>query len=269
MSSKFKSTVKILKVLSFTLSLCVLTFALYASPVLAQTATLSLDPSNGTFNQGCGFSLNINLDTGGANTEGVDVIVLYDSSRLIATSVTKGTIFPDYPISSIDATSGKIAVSAMTAIGSPFSGRGTVATINFTVPGSAAAGATQVTFDFNPADKTKTTDSNVSGIEQDSVVDLLGSVTNGSYTIGTGTCSAQPTPSPTVSSAPVSPGAGVTTPPTYRAPAGAAPAASTPAAQQAPAQKALPPAGSEKLTFTMAIMGGILTVLGILGLAVL
>lgn len=155
-------------------------------------ATLSLDPSNGSLNRGCNYSLNVNVDTGGAQTDGTDAILLYDHSKLTATSINMGTIYADYPADEINSRDGKIIISGIGSVNTPFSGKGTLATVNFTVPAAAAIGATQVTFDFDPNNKAKSTDSNV--VQRGTVVDVLNSVVNGKYTIGTGSCDSQ-TPS--------------------------------------------------------------------------
>lgn len=208
-------------------------------------STLSLTPSVGTFNKGCSFTLKIDLDTGGAQTEGTDAILLYDPSRLSATQILNSSIYSDYPGSNIDSRNGRITVSGLSSATSPYSGKGTLATINFTVLDSAQAGATQINFDFDPQDRAKTTDSNV---VDTSVADTLNSVTNGSYTIGTGSCSAQGATNPTIiytgtpSANPYGPGT---------------------------TKGGLPNAGTQELTATIAIIGGILTILGVLGLAIL
>lgn len=232
---------KFFKTLVFLLVLLILPV-----PVFAQAATLSLSPATGTFNKGCSFSLNVELNTGGAETDGTDAIIFYDSTRFNALSITSGTIYPDYPGSNIDAQLGRITISGLASVTTPFTGQGKLATINFTVQSAAPEGATQMTFDFDPNNKGKTTDSNV--VQRVTVVDILNSVTNGSYTVGAGTsCGGSPV---------------VASP----KPQGAA----TPSATQAPIiTKELPPAGSEQLTFTIAIVGSILTILGILGLALL
>ncbi len=231
--------------------LFVFSYWFLASPaeVFAQAATLSLSPATGTFNQGCNFSLAVNLNTGGAQTDGTDAIIIYDATRFTATSITSGTIYPDYPGSNIDSASGKITISGLASVNTPFSGQGLFATINFTVQNTAPAGSTQISFDFDPNNKAKTTDSNVVQRVTTAIADVLNSVTNGSYIIGTtGTCGA-------VASTLPSTGQGVV---------------STPSAQQQQIPvKTLPPAGSEKLTFTVAIVGSVLTILGILGLALL
>lgn len=213
-----------------------------AVPVYAQQATLSLSPTTGTFNKSCTFSLDILLDTGGAQTDGTDAILTYDVSRLTATSITPGTIYPDYPGNSIREDLGKVTISGLASVTSAFTGKGTLAKVNFAVKETAPTGVTQVKFDFDANNKTNTTDSNVVQRGTSTVADILSSVVNGSYTVGTGVCG----------------GTGATQ-------------ISTPSGQVLDdlPLKTLPPAGSESLTYTIAIVGGILTFLGILGLVLL
>lgn len=230
-------------------------FVLLAMPASALAATLSLSPATRTFNKNCSFSLDVVLDTAGVQTDGTDAILMYDSSRLSATSITSGTIYQDFPGNNISESSGKITISGLASVASPFSGKGTLASINFTVRENAPTGLTQIKFEFDPNDKAKTTDSNV--VERGTIVDVLNSVVDGSYTIGTGVCGTTPTISPTVS-------------PTVSPKPQGAPVVSTPSASPKPLPpQTLPPAGSEQLTFTIAILGTVLTVLGILGLALL
>ncbi|MBI4036313.1 hypothetical protein HY386_00345 [Candidatus Daviesbacteria bacterium] len=221
------------------------------APLPVWAATLSLSPSTGTFNTNCPFSLDMVLDTQGAQTDGTDAILFYDTSRLTAGSITSGTIYPDYPGNNIDDSAGKITVSGLASVSQAFSGKGTLATVNFLVKQNAPTGATQIKFDFDPNDKTKTTDSNV--VERGTVVDVLSSVVNGNYTIGTGTCGSQTvtgTGGPTIVTVPQG-------------------AVSTPSGAVKEPVTILPPAGSETFTYTIAILGTVLTVLGILGLALL
>lgn len=226
---------------------------LLVSPAQAFAATLSVSPASGTFNKGCTFSLDIVLDSGSDQIEGVDVnYLLYDSSRFTATSVENGSIFSDYPINNIDTAAGKVYVSGVDANNKPFNGQGTFAKVNFTVKDSAPSGATQMSFSFNPNDKTNTTDSNVEVIQDNQVVDVLSSVNNGSYTVGTGSCNAQVSPSPSGSKSTGSSKGGI----------GGVVASGS-------GTSTLPPAGTPQLTMTLAIAGGILTLLGILGLVFL
>lgn len=215
--------------------------------VFAQQATLSLSPSSGTFNRSCNFTLDIRLDTAAAQTDGTDAILTYDSSRLAATSITSGNIYPDYPGNSIDDTNGKITVSGLASVSSAFSGQGSLATVKFTVKENAPTGATQIKFDFDPSDKSKTTDSNV--VQRGTASDILSSVVNGNYTVGTGTCGTAPTTGGK----------------------GGQGAVSTPSAKTLDqlVDKTGKGAGTPELTFTLAIVGSVLVVLGILGLALL
>jgi len=220
--------------------------------VFAQAATLSLDPSTGTFNRGCSFSVNVNIDTGGSQTDGADAILIYDPSRVTANSITNGTVYPDYPGNNIDAQSGKISILSLASVTAGFSGKGVLATINFTVKDSAATGVTQVKFDFDPLNKAKTTDSNV--VERSTVVDILNSVVDGNYTVGAGSCGVgQPTPTPASTQRPRTGGTGDS---------------GTPSSTYIP-PKTLPEGGTPQFTATLAIMGGVLTILGIFGLALL
>lgn len=229
-------------IIAFICTLYIVHFT-FVSPAFAQTATLSLDPSTGTFNKGCPVAIKVNLNTGGAQTDGADAILMYDSSRFTAQSITNGIIYPDFPGNNIDNSTGRITISGLASVSTPFSGSGTLATVNLVVSESAPAGATQITFEFNPQKKAETTDSNV--VQRGTVVDVLNSVVDGSYTIGSGTCGGTGTPA-------VLPGTG---------------GPATPSATLAP--ETLPDGGTPEFTFTLAIIGGVLTLLGILGLALL
>lgn len=229
---------------------------LLAAPLLfpsaVSAATLSLSPSSGTFNKGCSFSLDVVLDTQGAQTDGTDVILIYDPSRFSITTssiIAKTDVYPDFPGNNVDEAAGKITILGLASVQTPFSGKGTLATLQFMVKESAPAGATQIKFDFDPNDKAKTSDSNV--VERTTIADVLNSVVNGSYTVGTGTCGqVAPTPTPKPGGGPIATSSGFPSP-TY-----------------VPV-KPLPPAGTQELTFTLAIVGSVLTILGILGLALL
>ncbi len=221
-------------------------------PVLA--STLSLFPSSGTFNKGCNFLLDIVLDTQGVASDGTDAILFYDPSRLsINTSgiTSKTNIYPDFPGNNVDELTGKITISGLASVNTPFTGKGTLSTLQFSVKESAPTGATQINFDFDPNNKAKTTDSNV--VERTTIVDTLNSVVNGSYVIGNGGCGGQ-----TVT------GSGKGGPTDTGTPSGAInyPSDNIPI-------KTLPEGGTQELTFALAIFGSVLTVLGILGLAFL
>ena len=236
------------------LSLLILAF-LGVTPALA--STLSLSPSSGTFNRSCNFNIDIVLDTQGVGTDGTDAYLFFDSSKLTMNSIdTANKIYPDYPGSGVDSQNpNRILVSGLAAVGKPFSGPGKLATISFTVKDSASTGVAQMTFDFDPNDKNNTKDSNV--VETGTSHETLTAVTNGNYTIGTGNCSGS-TPAPTQA-----PGGSINPGGFVGSPGGA-----TPSATFIPL-KTLPEGGTFEMTAMIAILGSVLTVLGILGLALL
>lgn len=246
----------------FIILLLAISFLLLASPATAFASTLGLEPATGTFNKGCSFSINVLLDTQGTQTDGTDAIIIYDPTRFTAQNIINGTIYPDFPGNNIDSAAGKITISGLASVATAFSGKGTLATMNFTVKDMAPTGSTQMTFEFDPNDKAKTTDSNV--VETNTIADTLNSVTNGNYTVGTGTgCGAQVSPT-------AAPGSYVppsSTPrvggPTYVNPP------ATPSGTYIPPKQPLPPAGTQEFTSMIAIVGSVLTILGILGLALL
>ena len=247
-NSKFE--IRNLLVSVFVLTAC---YLLLATSALAAGATLSLSPASGTFNQGCSFSMDVLLDTGGIPTDGTDAILFYDPTRFNVTKIRSGTIYSDYPGNTIDAQNGKISMHGLASISSAFTGQGVLASIDFTIPQFAPTGATQINFDFDPNDKAKTTDSNV--VERTTVADVLNQVNNGSYTVGTGNCNGVSV-SPTVT--PVNrggssgqPGQGETQPaPSFE-------------------PKPLPQSADFNTTVVVASVGAMLIILGILGLALL
>lgn len=235
-------------------------FICFSTDVLA--ATLSVDPSSGTFNKGCPASIKVNLDTNGAQVDGVDVVLKYTQAQLSVTPgqiSTNAAMFPDFPGTSVNTSAGEINISGEASATAPFSGKGTMATINFTVPQDAPAGSTSLNFSFDP---TKTTESNV--IEHTTLAQLLTSVTNGSYTIGSGACGSTSTSTTSTS----------TTPSTivYQLPQGGL---GTPSAQLG--QKT--PVGGQKTTLVntalttpttvFATLGTLLVIAGILGVIIL
>ncbi len=239
------------------ISALVLAVAVLASPASVFASTLSFSPSSATINRGCSLQVNILVDTRdnpgsssdpGRETDGTDAIFSYDTTRfsLDNSSITNGTIYADYPGNTVDQQAGKVSISGLAPVSQGFKGSGIFATITLKALDNAPAGTTNLTFDFDPNQKDKTTDSNV--VERGTVVDTLNSVTNGTYTIGTGACNQT--------------GLGVGLP-LPQGGVGTNPTA-TPSAQ-----KMLPNSGVLSPTIIMAGVGGILVILGILGLALL
>src|SRR5581483_2133381 len=99
-----------------------LSFIILLLPSPALAATLSLSPASGSFGKNCNFSVDINLDTQGASTEGTDAILLYDSTQLTAQNIVTGKIYTDYPGNTIDNSAGKVSIFALAASDKPFSG---------------------------------------------------------------------------------------------------------------------------------------------------
>lgn len=183
-------------------SLTGLTFALgflIVSPVALFAATLSFDPPLGVIYKGCEISIKINLDTQGVQTDGADVIVLFTPAQLSTTTtqITNGTIYPEYMGISVDGQGGKIGISGISSVSSPFSGNGTFATIKFNVASTLKENdKINLNFDFDPNNKTETADANVA--ERGTTADVLSGVTNGTYTVGTGSCAAGVTAIPSL-----------------------------------------------------------------------
>lgn len=245
------------------LTIIILTAFLWPNIVFAQNpvATLSLSPTTATFNRNCSYNLDVNVDTGGTETDGTDAILIYDATRFQVTpsDITAGTIYPEYPGLTVE--SGKISISGFSSASQSFKGSGKLATVKLTIPQTAPTGTTQIKFDFDPSDKTKTSDSNV--VERGTIADVLNSVTNGNYTIGTGTsCTGgvvQASPSPGQGAPGEATGSGSSQP------AGGATKSPVPTPQGGE----LPPTGNVQTTWIMAITGSLLVILGIIGLALL
>lgn len=257
------------KIILLTLTCMVLMF-----PSLASAATLSLSPATATINRGCSLSIKIELDTEGQDTDGTDVELLYDTTKFNITNsgIVNGTIYTDYPGSSV--TNGRVSIAGISSPVQPYKGVGTFATINVSVP-STATGVGTIRFEFDPNDKTKTSDTNViQGGTADSF-DVLNRVSDGTYTIGTGTtCTGGTTAGGTTpggSGSTGGSGAGTKT-----LPAGGTggvgstlPMGGPASSESAIPYSQLPTTGIEGPTLILTIIGGALTVLGIIGLSLL
>ncbi len=252
-------TINIITVLIF-----IMVIAWFPVTALAEfKGSLSLDPVSGTLNKGCSYPIKVVVDTNNAETDGTDAIIFYDASRfsITSTDITSGTgTYADFPGSNVDEQGGKITISGLASVTTPFTGRGTLATLNFKVKDNAGTGATIIKFDYDPNFKNKTTDSNI--VQRNTIADILNSVVNGNYTIGTGTCVGV-TPSPGAGGA----GGGRGGPGGSATQSGSLLPTVTPT--RIPVTTGLPDGGTSELTSTLAILGGVLTVLGILGLALL
>jgi len=156
-----------------------ITYYLLPSSVLAaSSATLALSPASGTFVVNTPFDVGVYLNTNGAKVDGVDIKLNYEPAKIEAQQITPDTsIFPDFPTKTINATTGKITISATAAVGSPYSNTTATKMVTLRLK-PLIAGATTVTFDFTAG---ATTDSNV--VENTTNLDILTAVTNANYTL--------------------------------------------------------------------------------------
>lgn len=146
-------------------------------------ASLSLSPAAQTVEVGQNFDVTVQLNSGGANTDATDVILNYDATKLTLVTAALGDLYENRLVTNVSV-SGKVTLRASSTPGSYFSGTGTFATLSFKGKNQGLAAAN---FDFSA---NSTTDCNVAYAGSD----ILGSVTNGSYTIAAaGTLNLTPT----------------------------------------------------------------------------
>lgn len=122
-------------------------------------------------------SVNVMVESGGHDLNGVDLIIRYDPKTLEASAggIAKGNIFDEYPLKSVDSKKGLIAISGISSLKSSFKGTGLFATINIK---AKVPGKTALTIDFV---KGSTSDSNL--VEAGSARDILEAVNNLELTV--------------------------------------------------------------------------------------
>lgn len=163
-----------------------------------QGATLKLDPATANYNPGDTFGVNIVLDTGGEDADGVTTLIDYDGSRLRALEINlpPNPAFPEYPKTEIDPSQQQIEIIALIhppdqpdTDAPPVNGPSVlVATIHFqaTEPGTAAVNyiCTQPPGVTDPTicDPQATTGSLVSKYQAEGE-GLLTKIVNGTYEI--------------------------------------------------------------------------------------
>lgn len=155
----------------------VLFFVFFLIVEQVEAAKLVIDPPTGTYSVGQQFQSKISLDTQGANTAGVDVLLKYDPDIIKITNVQNGNIYNKYIGQKIDNNIGSFGLSGIVALDDElgFAGSGTFAIVVFEgiKPGTAG-----VDFDFSPGVRS---DSNVAAMS--SVDDSLTSATGAKYNI--------------------------------------------------------------------------------------
>ncbi len=160
-------------------------------------ATLVLEPSIQRVDKGCEVSLNINVTTGFFLTNGTDAVLKYNPEIVTVQSVENGMVYPSYPGNSIDNVKGVVRITGLASPTNPISGSGKLASVKLKINPQTQEQIATISFDFDPNDTFKTSDSNI--VENSTISDVLNSVTNAQINIGSGnSCSGIPTPSPSL-----------------------------------------------------------------------
>lgn len=157
------------------------------STSVSSDPTLSFSPSKETVTSGCNFSLDVNLDTGGKEVDGVDVLAQFDPQKISYIAITSAQIFNGSGVDifgeSYDNNLGSFSFSALSHFGKPLKGSGKIAGLKFLVK-SGAAGAADIKF---YTDTASVTTSNI--IEYNTITNILKTVINANLTIISGFCS--------------------------------------------------------------------------------
>lgn len=148
----------------------------------SSSAQISLVASSHTVKVGEKISVNVNIYSP-KKVDGVDLIINFDPNRFVLETgdnpknapLAPSNTFSDYPINSVDLTTGKITVSGIASQSGGILQNGLFGTI---ILRAKAVGKTAVSLDFSPG---STKDTNV--IESGSGLDLLDKVNNLELTI--------------------------------------------------------------------------------------
>ena len=160
------------------LLLCSLIIGLMAAfQTPAHAAELSLSPASGILTEGCQNTVDIIVNTQGADTRGADAFMTYNPNEIEMLSILPGSMYKSYPGKIIS--NGDIFITAFSENGF-FKGNGTLARLVFR--GKPGVKSTTISFKYSPG---STVDSNVAGREAN---DMLTSVFSGTYTFETGSC---------------------------------------------------------------------------------
>jgi hypothetical protein len=149
---------KSLRIISLTAFVFVLPLIFVKSVGAINQAKFSLAPPDLLPRVGETFSVNITLDTDGADVKNADAVLTFDPAKLSVVALTPGQLFDSYPTKSFDA-AGNIKLSgAMTVATASYSGVGKFGSISLK---GISAGTTTVAFTCTPG---VTTDSNITQI---------------------------------------------------------------------------------------------------------
>ncbi|MFQ5492592.1 MAG: Ig-like domain-containing protein [Candidatus Dojkabacteria bacterium] len=170
------------------------TAVFFISTQSANAASFNFSPAGGSIVQGCTEEVVVMLDTAGITSNAADIEITYDASKIevldqdsesSGVQVGTGEAFEAYVYNQV--TSGKIKVAAGSFVKS-FNGNKIFLKVKFRSLGSATTGQ----FTINYTGSGDTLDSNIA--EHTTSLDKLTSVTNASYTFGSGSCIADTEP---------------------------------------------------------------------------
>jgi hypothetical protein len=157
-----------------------------------EAASFDFDPSNTSFPEVCRQSINIFADVTGESSNGADLEVIYDPTSVQildsdpdnpGVQILKGNAYEVYVFSDVNETTGRIRLAAA-SFNTPLTSRKLYATIEFqSKPGATFANFQVKTDGFG---STVSLDSNIA--DSNTNLDLLTSVTNGTYTFTQSAC---------------------------------------------------------------------------------
>lgn len=122
----------------------------------AGSASILFDPETVSTNAGDSFTTAVWLDTNGASVGGVGAKITFDPAILSVEKIETQPVFPDYPATTFDNTTGKIVISGI--VNNPnelYSGKAQFATISWK---AKSGGNANITLDYTP---NQTSDSNI------------------------------------------------------------------------------------------------------------
>ena len=114
------------------------------------SAKVSLLTTSPSFKVGDKVPVTVNLNTGGHNVAGADVILHFDPKILEASgsSIFTGKAFPNYPKMEVDQKSGLVALSGISLLDKDnFAESGVLAVVQFK---AKTPGSTKISLDFTP-----------------------------------------------------------------------------------------------------------------------
>lgn len=166
-------------------------------PSTINAATFSFSPSTGSFGNGCQSSIDIRLDATGQSTNAADIIIDYNPSLVeiidadtgsTGTQITTGSVYTNYFGNIVDTNTGVIRLTGA-SFNTFFTTSGVFGSIQFRP--LTSSGTATFSIRFTGANPYNSLDSNIA----DSLTsnDLLSSVTNGSYTLTSTSCTSDNT----------------------------------------------------------------------------